>query len=422
MISIPVAVAVVLFAMSTWISIVGVWVEMPLLVNQLPESWNLPSYLVIIIQCANLGPASYAIYDKLKPKNRAKMGLRSSCVDVEVAVSLVVLAMATLSIFLLSFLWSIEIEIAGEMHSIALLILVCFAALACCTSSVVFLPFMARLPSVYVSAYYFGQGLCGLLPGIAGLIQGAGKEPICINATESCTELNETLFCNSSHMIPIYSPPNFSISAFFGFICVLLCISTLSFCCLNSAKFFHCLKLPDTGDTTIVSAAANIDAANENEAPCTAERVPDGSKIEADSLCRNPQDRVVTPEEDKDIIKPLITNNPTVERLRVKMMLLIVGIVSALWNGILPATQSYTCLPYGNIAYTLSICLSWIVSPLATLPSMIAPTSSLLLVGSVTFCGVLLSAFHLVLASMSPSPILQGTTAGQFMVVSVNED
>ena len=42
-------------------SINGLWVELPLLVEQLPESWSLASYLSIIVQFANLGPLTIGL-------------------------------------------------------------------------------------------------------------------------------------------------------------------------------------------------------------------------------------------------------------------------------------------------------------------------------------------------------------------------
>merc|ERR1712214_164008 len=51
----------VLFGISSWISINGLWVELPLLVQELPEGWALPSYLSIIVQVANIGPITYSL-------------------------------------------------------------------------------------------------------------------------------------------------------------------------------------------------------------------------------------------------------------------------------------------------------------------------------------------------------------------------
>ena len=41
----------------------GVWVELPLLVNQMPESWNLASQMSIVIQLANIGPLVVTLMD-----------------------------------------------------------------------------------------------------------------------------------------------------------------------------------------------------------------------------------------------------------------------------------------------------------------------------------------------------------------------
>ena len=257
MISAPVYISVMLFAMSTWIAIVGVWVEMPLLVNALPESWNLPSYLVIIIQCANLGPASYAIWDKMRQRNQHSRDehRQRSCIDVEVAFSLVIILTAILSMTLLSFFWNHTVVIASVHRSVALLTLVCFASLACCTSSVVFLPYMARFPSVYISAYYFGQGLCGLVPGVLGLAQIAGQEPQCLNKTDSNDSVTLSTADATPSYIVYYSSPRFSVSAFFALIAVLLCVSAVAFCCLNFV--YKCRS------AMIVSSANDGQSANE---------------------------------------------------------------------------------------------------------------------------------------------------------------
>ena len=45
----------ILFGISSWISINGLWVEVPMLVSELPEQWALPSYLSIIVQVRQRG-------------------------------------------------------------------------------------------------------------------------------------------------------------------------------------------------------------------------------------------------------------------------------------------------------------------------------------------------------------------------------
>ena len=403
MVSPPVYISVMLFAMSTWIGIVGVWVEMPLLVDALPESWKLPSYLVIIIQCANLGPATYAIWDKVRRRNQHRAGEQTrqqehqSCVDAEVIVSLTIILTAILSMLLLSFFWNQTTVIASGGRSVALLALVAFAALSCCTSSVVFLPYMARFPSVYISAYYFGQGLCGLVPGVLGLAQLAGQEPHCDNRT-NINDTGTTSSFNASDYY--YHEPRFSVSAFFVLIFVLLCVSLIAFCCLNFVRV--CRR------QMTVSAADERRLAGVTEVP---------SAREASGVLEG------TENSDSDVTQSdvVIVRIPAavLRRRRYISLLVTIGVVSALWNGILPATQTYTSLPYGNIVYRLSVCLSWVVSPLATLPNMFAPTSSLSLIVGLGTVASMLSALHLVLAAQSPHPILQGSVVGQVIVVSL---
>ena len=88
--SLPVYVCVMFFGISSWIDINGIFVELPLMVNELPEGWDLPSYITLIIQVrhdvtqrfylliyntlpwsvlkiANVGPIAYLIAIKLFP-------------------------------------------------------------------------------------------------------------------------------------------------------------------------------------------------------------------------------------------------------------------------------------------------------------------------------------------------------------------
>lgn len=55
----------VLFGISSWIALNGVWVEVPLLITTLPESWRLASFIVLITQLANLGPLVYSLMKRL---------------------------------------------------------------------------------------------------------------------------------------------------------------------------------------------------------------------------------------------------------------------------------------------------------------------------------------------------------------------
>ena len=51
----------VFFGISSWVSINGLWTQLPMLVNSLPESWSLASYLTVTVQLANVGPIGYSL-------------------------------------------------------------------------------------------------------------------------------------------------------------------------------------------------------------------------------------------------------------------------------------------------------------------------------------------------------------------------
>lgn len=56
-----------LFGMGSWVAINGIWVELPLIVPEIPEGWYLPSYLTVLIQMANVGPLFVTLMHRFRP-------------------------------------------------------------------------------------------------------------------------------------------------------------------------------------------------------------------------------------------------------------------------------------------------------------------------------------------------------------------
>jgi riboflavin transporter 2 len=163
---------VCVFGMGSWVAINGLWVELPLLVAELPEGWYLPSYLTVVIQLANIGPLLVTLLHRFRP----------GCLS-EVPVIFFILAVGTIACVLFAFLWNVTSWVMGSQHSIAFIILTFFLALVDCTSSVTFLPFMSRLPTYYLTTFFVGEGFSGLLPALVALIQGSGITT-CVNVTD----------------------------------------------------------------------------------------------------------------------------------------------------------------------------------------------------------------------------------------------
>ncbi|XP_047655959.1 solute carrier family 52, riboflavin transporter, member 3-A isoform X2 [Tachysurus fulvidraco] len=214
------------FGLGSWVAVNGMWVELPLIVNVLPERWELPSYLTVIIQLANIGPILVTLVHKLYPGR--------------VRENLVVYAMLTVGILaciLLTVFWKKTTMILGQPRSTAFFIIIFFLSLVDCTSSVTFLPFMMQLPARYITTYFIGEGLSGFLPGLVALAQGVGMAK-CVNVSQTSGNLSN-LDHNNFTLEAQYIPPNFSTEIFFSFLVVMMLISIGAFGLLNHiAKTF----------------------------------------------------------------------------------------------------------------------------------------------------------------------------------------
>uniref|UniRef100_A0A4W5P455 Riboflavin transporter n=1 Tax=Hucho hucho TaxID=62062 RepID=A0A4W5P455_9TELE len=123
---------------------------LPLIVPEVPECWHLPSYLTVLIQMANVGP----LFLDERPVIYSIDGL------------------GVVATFLLAFFWKHTVPLAGATHSVPLLVLCFLLSVVDCTSSVTFLPFMMRLGPQYLTTYFVGESVSGLVPAVVPLVQG----------------------------------------------------------------------------------------------------------------------------------------------------------------------------------------------------------------------------------------------------------
>ena len=454
-VSVTVYITVIVFSMSTWMDVVGVWTEMPLFVTALPEAWSLPSYLAMIIQMSNIGPAVYAVVQKFqqgKRKTASDEDRRSvRRLDAEVVLTLVIITTSAVNVFLLSFLWPITGFIGGRRHSVVMLTQMVPAALTSCMTSLVFLPYMARFPSSYISAHYVGQGFSGLVPSLIGLVQGAGSPPYCVwnstqvmnNSAQNVTDqmtLGGMINTTTTSVIIQSQEPLFSVQVFFFCLAVLFLVSLAAFCCLNftkcgrSAMISHvsvAYNLPDesqqcTGEPAAdgihrTSSIADVDLPEHNIHQMSNFVRADNKTTESTEV-QNDQMK------DEELLEKLDKGTDTSETCKktsVEMqnrvfiwLLIVIGIVNALSNGLLPSTESYTCLPYGYLIYTLAVRLSAVAASLAALSSMFLPRASVKVVFALTLLGLIIATFHMFLAAQSPNPVLRGYLLGDIIVVS----
>ncbi|XP_071356238.1 riboflavin transporter 2 [Trachinotus anak] len=370
-----------LFGMGSWVSINGLWVELPLIVPQIPEGWFLPSYLSVLIQMANIGPLFVTMMHRFRP------GALN-----ETAVIYVIIGLGTVASFLLGFFWKETVVVAGGARSVALLTLTFFLAAVDCTSSVTFLPFMMRLKPQYLTTYYIGEGVSGLLPALVALIQGVGVVH-CINSTQS---LNHTLnSSNSSVTFDLqaqYQPANFSVEVFFFFLSAMMLVCLVAFMLLN----FHPAVAKENPNSRYTNGVKEKSQKNRRWAE---------------------QNPMMDPYRPANQRRRSSFGTGTYSWMQVFYIFVILAWVNALTNVVLPSVQSYSCMPYGNNAYHLSATMAAVSNPLACFIAMFLPIRSLLLMGALTVIGSGVGAYIMGMAVLSPCPLLINDISGGVIIV-----
>ncbi|KAG1678820.1 Solute carrier family 52, riboflavin transporter, member 3-A [Nymphon striatum] len=508
----------ILFGIGSWIAVNGMWVELPILVQELPEQWNLPSYLSVIIQLANVAPIAYSVYYII-------FKYRSN----ETYFIHVMMTIGVVACILLAFLWKKTGYIGGSEHSVALITLIFFLAIVDCSSSVLFFPFMGLFKSKYMTPFLIGESLSGFIPSIVALGQGAGSTE-CRNTSHFNATANETTY----HMQKVFLQPRFSIEVFFFFLAGMTITSWTAFSLLryhsvaDSEKVLKKLEsevfLDDNflaatvfSDNTVVHPQADNRSQIANNNDETSATMTDDNQLKTPTLTADFSSEELTEKRplpkrkacnlSKSCAKRAAVDCKLITRLFFSVclfvtLLVILGYgsmypkarfkVLRLWdtlnhipvtshdnshhqyeereltetdsegsstskkhpykvttelnaknsakemskstyilflviqawicflsNGVLPSIQTYSCLPYGNIAYHLSVTLSSIASPAVCVLALFItlPKKSGIAIQA-TF-GTIIACFLLATALLSPTPPLVGQISGQIIIVSI---
>lgn len=377
-----------LFGMGSWVAINGMWVELPLIVPKIPEGWYLPSYLTVLIQMANIGPLFITLMHRFRP----------GVLD-ERPVIYCIVGLGIVATFLLAFFWKHTVAIGESLHSVPLLVLSFLLSVVDCTSSVTFLPFMMRLRPQYLTTYFAGEGLSGLVPALVALIQGVGVIH-CQNATLAGAANNtaeNTTMVVSGALEAIYQPAKFSAQVFFVFLSAMMVVCLVAFILLNHHPA--------------------VARERKNDLYFSGDLAP-GKREQGLSL------HVQTPEQ-KPMISPMeAVREPrssfgtgSYSNLEVVFIFLVLAWVNALTNAVLPSVQSYSCLPYGNKAYHLAATMAAVANPVACFIAMFVPIRSLILMGFLVMIGTGFGAYIMAMAALSPCPLLVHSAYGTAVIV-----
>ena len=313
----PTYVLICLFGLGSWVAVDGLWLELPVLVKDSPEGWNLPSYLTVIIQLANVGPLIYAIVNHFAPKK----------VHEKTAIPFIV-SVGAVACALLGFYWNETSYIGGHKHSTALFILSFFLAIVDCTSSVVFLTFMSLFPSFYLSALFVGETSSGLLPAFVALGQGIGSGSGSYNTTNATNSSTHQHTAKDDGL-------KFGPECFFFFLFSIMIVCGLAFLALiylPVAKRQHVTKTTHTKESDSDTQPLCGDFRNSPRTGHDPTTTQDSYVNPKHSSCQSVRDEM---------------------NLKIIFLLCIQAWISCLSDGVLPSILAYASEPYGDKTYQL---------------------------------------------------------------------
>ncbi|XP_060849764.1 riboflavin transporter 2 isoform X1 [Rhopalosiphum padi] len=334
-----------MFGVGAWILVNSLYTQLPLLVQSAPEGWNLPSYLSIAIQTGNVGPLLYSAW-------RRKYGNR-----YDRPLTIAVLIFGVTSVLLMAGFYDVTGVVFGQPHSVVLCVLTFTMALVGCTSSVLFIPSLARYPDIYLVTYMVGEGISGFVPSLVAIVQGVG--------TTTC----RTVELPDGRMSEVKSTTDalFSSGPFFVGIGVIMFASTVSYLCLEYLPTCKKEKIRTPSDDQLHQ---NIGSSTDNRS----------------------------------------------RGLNVSLLAVQAAIVFFA-NGLLPSIQSFSCLPYGYMAYHFATNLSNIANPVACFIAYYTNRTSKTVIYMLCSICVVSTMYMLMTAFTSPSPPLSNSTTGTVLIV-----
>ncbi|XP_063969924.1 riboflavin transporter 2-like [Lytechinus pictus] len=476
------ALLVVSFGTSTWVSLGGLWVELPLLISLgIPEGYKIGSYFVMATQAAVIGPLIFVVCQYFAPRDR----------HLEIPAIYMTLAFGVIASFCLIFFWDFHTmwSLDDSEHSTALLILVFFMALVDSTSNLTFMPFVSRLKPQYLNWYFIGEGLSSVIPSMVVLLQGSNGDDECIaNHTFFSTRedpiRNITLNTNcTTYVVQKTGHALFPPHLYYTFIFISFSLSTVSFCLLrcnpllkdqydedlNSEKYgviedkpFGCLDCLEgrRGRKGNPEKIALLHLKNRKDEESQVEKLkPSKALSSSDEIGSEDSGIIISEEEEISQVKDddddddhdegnISTNvedgqregdgNYTLKSIENReennnngtetsksfcskkhiLLFITLTVISSLIYGALPSIQSYSSGGYGSQTYILVTCFAEISVPFGFLFVMLRPSTSNLVVVLTAFVGIISGTYCMVVATLSPTLPLQAQTMGKVLIIS----
>jgi riboflavin transporter 2 len=376
---------VVVFGSGSWLAVNGIWAEIPVLWSKAPERESLAPILTVTFQLANIGPLIFLAI-RLRHKRRRKLQSYSIIAMFVVGV---------ISSVLLAVFWNKTNQIGGSEYSTALISISFMFALVDCTSSVTFLPFMALFPS-HLNAFYFGEGLSGVVPSIIALAQGVYVSPDHKIENSSTQEFhNHNRSCDQGSI-----PIRFSVGTYFGILTVFVIFSMISFFLLNFYLLHEGHAHRQEQESSALMASVKFHSLLSDD-------------TSSDDNGANISINMYTETQELFWSKKLI------------VLLFLELLISCIGNGLAPAVSSYAFSSYGNAAAVIIVNTGMISgSAIALIAVKFAWKNSLGKRVFITLAALVIIAIaligYIIWLATTLNPPLKGHTEGTVLVAIIN--
>ncbi|CAF4041745.1 unnamed protein product, partial [Adineta steineri] len=206
---------ILIFSLCQNILFYGIPIELPALINQLPEGWSLPAIFNLVSQGAAI---SLIIIFLLRHLTKSK--------SYETITIKIILLISIITFIILGLVWHKTIIISNKSHSIYFLFFSFIIYVCKYSGSLLFLPYLDRYKTIMMRAYFLGDGISSGTLAILGFVQDSEKTQ-CIPIL---TFANQTIFIEQTSSL------GFSVETYFFLLSFILFCSLISFLILSITK------------------------------------------------------------------------------------------------------------------------------------------------------------------------------------------
>ncbi|XP_063951278.1 riboflavin transporter 2-like [Lytechinus pictus] len=406
-----VIVLVVLFGSGAWVSVSGVWTELPIMISTgLPEQYRMTSIVHILIQFSLVGMIAFLICNKLVASTRIYR--------LEIPWNYGITFLGTIATFLLIFFWDTRAYVFGELHSVAFLCLVFFVSLVDITSNVTFVGFMSLMKPNLMNWFWIGEGLGHILPAFVVLIQQSnGKMKSCV---VNDTYLNETVVGNSTVMYNCTSweevAPQllFEPKDYFVVLFLMMLACHISFICLNNLPCSRREYVPQAdghhlrtdGCGGLFKQSETLSADEE-----------DGDRVRLMSVVRSHEDGSPNaPDEENDNSGNDLAEQHLTKR-QVVFLYTVFFINFTLSFGIMGPILGFSGSAYGNDTFEILVPMQEIAIAVAYFLFLLKPIYSFKVVAGSLLLAIACYTYDFVVAAASPNPPFYSIIFGKIYIV-----